>query len=58
MERLGRAPASDAAPACHSGSRRVPATANAVRCRDMKVPFASIISELYPLPAGLPVSES
>jgi hypothetical protein len=35
----------------------MPSAANWVRCLDFSVPIASLISELSPLPAGLPVSK-
>jgi len=46
MERLDRAPASDAAPAKPAGCRRMPSATDFVRCAGMNVPIASLISEL------------
>jgi hypothetical protein len=44
MERLDRAPASDAVPASPWGCRRTFVTANCIRCGNMNVPIASLIS--------------
>ena len=57
MERLGRAPASDAVSTGISACRHVSTKANWGRFLDLSVPIASLISELSPLPAKLPVSK-
>ena len=57
MERLGRAPASDAVSTGISACRHVSTKANCGRFLDLSVPIASFISELSPLPAKLPVSK-
>jgi hypothetical protein len=57
MERRGRAPASDAVSTGISACRHVSTKANWGRFLDLSVPIASLISELSPLPAKLPVSK-
>ena len=57
MERLGRAPASDAVSTGISACRHLSTKANWGRFLDLSVPIASLISELSPLPAKLPVSK-
>lgn len=55
MERPDHAPASDAVSTGISACRHMPTKANWGRFLDCSVPIASLISELSPLPAELPV---